>query len=71
MKLTKERMLRMLAEGGGETTEYPYIEYGLEYILEELLSDGLVIRIPRPDDFDLIRITKKGRDVVADQTNSE
>jgi hypothetical protein len=65
INMTKQDMLQMLAEGGGATTEYPFIEYGLLNMLDELVEEGLLLRIPRDGDLDEVRITQKGREFLS------
>jgi hypothetical protein len=59
--MTKQDMLQMLVKGGGVTTEYPFIEYGLLNMLDDLVEEGLLLRIPRHGDLDEVRLTEKGR----------
>ena len=63
--MTKRKLLQMLNEAGGVTTEYPFIERGLIIMLDELVEEGLVTRTPRPGDLDEIRMTGKSREFLS------
>jgi len=61
MALTKQDVLRMMAESESSLTEYIFIEMGLVSALEDLIHEECLIRVTRNDNFDEIRITDKGR----------
>lgn len=61
MPITKKMLLQGMADSGTSLTEYIITEMGLDGELEELVRDGLVVRVHRTNDFDEIRITDKGR----------
>lgn len=67
MEMTKQTILHLINESGGRTTEYPFIETGQVHKLDELVREGLLLRVTRPGDLDEIRITEKGRRVLAGQ----
>ena len=67
MTWNKTSVLRNLAEAGGITNEYPFIQMGLDDILGELLHDQLVVRVPSNDNFCEIHITAKGRLFLIDE----
>ena len=63
--MTKREWLQAVAELDGNMTEYPFIEWGYVHVMNELLKDGLIMRIPRPGDLAVIRITEKGREFLS------
>jgi hypothetical protein len=65
MQPNHRQLLQQLAEGGGETTEYEFVEYGLVDALQLFVAEGLVERIPTPHDFATVRITQGGLDFLA------
>ena len=67
MTWTKMSVLRSLAEAGGITNEYPFIQMGMGNILDELLHQQLVSRVPSHNNFCEIDITAKGRSLVMEE----
>jgi hypothetical protein len=67
--MTKLTLLKMLHESGGVTTEYPFIEYGSLYMLDELVEDGLLLCVPRKGDLDEVQITEKGKEYSSSHQN--
>lgn len=65
MQPNHRQLLQQLADGGGETTEYQFIEYGIADSLQIFVDEGLVERIPIPNSFANIRITQGGLDFLA------
>lgn len=71
METTKLKILKMLNEAGGSTTEYPFIETGQVHRLDELVEEGFLVRITRDGDLDEIKITDRGREFLARQSRAE
>ena len=63
--MTKQILLRMLSEAGGVTTVYPFIETGHVQEMNELIGDGLLIRISGETGLAEVQITEKGRLLLA------
>ena len=70
MNSRKLMLLRMLDEAGGSTTEYPFIETGQVRWLDELVAEGLLIRIARAGDLDDVCITTAGRELLKNETTT-
>jgi len=61
MTFSNKQILRLLEQQGGETTIYPFVEFGANSLLCELVNEGYVERVPVKGDLDRVRITEKGR----------